>query len=177
MNIPVTENPYAPPIAPCVGEPQAGMLQELKSQSTWRLLGLGIITLGVYHAHYCARQSRIINKYSSSDPIPPAFVTAILVVSYVSLVLLVGYFFVDETHPVAIVSNVSDRVWTIMILVWGFYARNRVNRLSFSTVDDPRRISGVWTFFFSPLHFNYKINVSNQASVDAPAVSQQLMPP
>ena len=167
----MTENPYAPPIAPCVVAPHAGMFQELKSQSTWRLLGLGVITLGTYYAHYCARQSRIINKYSSSDPIPPAFVTTILVVSYLSLALFVGYFFVDESHPVAIASNVSDKVWMFMILAWGFYARNRVNKLASFTTDDPRRVNGVWTFLFSPLHFNYKINVFNQASVGAQAVA------
>lgn len=158
----VTENPYAPPRAQCILAPQTGLLRELKSQSTWRLLGLGIITIGTYYAHYCARQSRIINKYSGSDPIPSTIVIANLILSYASLALLIGYFFVDESHPVAIASKISDKVWTLLVMVWGFYARNRVNMLASFAADDPRRISGIWTFLFSPLHFNYKINVINQ---------------
>ncbi len=159
--IPMTENPYAPPMAQCVVDSDGDIFQELKCQSTWRLLGLGLITVGTYYAHYCDRQSRIINKYSGADPIPPAFVTAIFVVSYATLALFVGYFFVDERHPVSIASNVSDKVWILMILIWGFYARNRVNKLASFTTNDPRRISAVWTFLFSPLHFNYKINAIN----------------
>lgn len=160
--LPVTENPYEPPNARCVAEPQPGIFRELKWGSTWLLLGLGIITVGTYHAHYCARQSRIINRYSISDPIPPAFTIAIFIVSYASLALSIGYFLVDESHPIATASNLFDIAWTIMIMVWGFYARNRVNNLAAFTEDNPRRISGLWTFLFSPLHLNYKINKFNQ---------------
>ena len=59
----------------------------------------------------------------------------------------------------------------ILILVWGFYARNIVNSMSAFTPDDPRWINGLWTFLFSPLHFNYKINIINQTPVAARAVA------
>jgi hypothetical protein len=140
------------------------MIQELKSQGTWRLFGLGIITFGTYYAHYCARQSRIINKYAGSRPIPPEFTTAVLIISYLSLALFLPYLLVDETHPVAIASDVVDKIWIVMIVIWGFLARDRVNTISAFGPGDPRRIHGVWTFLFTPLHFNYKINVLNQAA-------------
>jgi hypothetical protein len=167
----VTENPYAPPRANCVPEPQSDLLQELRSQSTWRLLGLGIITVGTYYAHYCARQSRIINQHSESDLIPEALTILLFALSYISLGLFFGYFLVDDGHPVAIASTVSDKLWMLVVVVWGFYARGAVNKLASFTEDDPRRISGLWTFLFSPLHFNYKINVINQVPVGTQAVA------
>ena len=167
----VSDNPYAPLGAQCIVTPPSGLLRELKSQSTWRLLGLGIITLGTYYVHYCARQSRIINQHLGRNSIPSFLVISLYVLSYASLVLLVGYFLVDEGHPAAIASDSADKLWTLFVLIWGFYARNRVNGLASFASDDLRWISGLWTFLFSPLYFNYKINVINEATIAAQAVA------
>ena len=167
----VIDNPYAPPSADCsVPSAPSDLLRELKSQGTWRLFGLGLITLGVYYAHYCARQSRVINRYAGAEAIPTALVVAIFGLSYVSLALFFGYLFVDEGHPVAVASNVSDKLWMLLLLIWGFYARNRVNAWAGFHAGDRRRIHGLWTFLFTPLHFNYKINVLNQAAAPAPTM-------
>jgi hypothetical protein len=159
------DNPYAPPSTDFVTPPQPDMFRELKSQSTWRLFGLGVITYGVYYAHYCATQSKVINRHSGTDSIPLGLVLALFALSYASLALFFGYMLVDEGHPIAIASNVADKLWLLLVLVWGFYARNSVNAIAGFTVGDPRWIHGLWTFLFSPLHFNYKINVINQESV------------
>lgn len=121
--------------------------------------------------HYCARQSRIINQHSGRNSIPSFLVISLYVLSYASLVLLVGYFLVDEGHPAAIASDSADKLWMLLVLTWGFYARNRVNGLASFASDDPRWISGLWTFLFSPLYFNYKINVINEATIAAQAVA------
>ena len=139
---------------------QDDLIHSLKSQSTWRLLGLGVITFGVYYAHYIARQTHLINlRLSAESRISPSFITLILFLSYLTLGLFVGFLFVDDGHPIAIASNVLDRVWMLMILVWGFYARNRMNQLNATANGDAAWFSGLWTFLFSPLYFNYKINV------------------
>ncbi len=168
------KNPYASPNAPLVAEkmPQTDLIRGLKSQSTWRLLGLGIITYGVYYAHYCARQSRIINqRLDSAARIPSVLITTIFVVSYGSLALFIGYLLVDESHPVAIASNLADKLWMFLILVWGFYGRNRVNGLIGFSSNDTRGIHALWTLFFSPLYFNYKINTFNETPSAAQAVA------
>ncbi len=167
----VTDDPYAPPRASCEPEPQRDLLQALKCQSTWRLLGLGLITLGTYYAHYCVRQAGIINRYAGSERIPSAQTTTLIVRSYVSLALFVGYFLVEVDHPLAIASNLSDWAWMILMMAWGFYARRAVNGLAPFPEGDPRRIGRVWTLLFSPLHFNYKINVANQAPLAAQAMA------
>ena len=148
------------------------LIRNLKSQSTWRLLGLGLITYGVYYAHYIAKQTRIINlQLDEKSQISSDFIISILVLSYLSLALFFGYLLVDEGHPVAVISNVADRLWMLLILIWGFYARNRMNTLNSASSDGPSWFHGLWTFLFSPLYFNYKINVLNSRDHDAHAVA------
>ena len=138
------------------------LIRNLKSQSTWRLVGLSIITFGVYFAHYIARQTRIINAQLDEEAkISSGWTTAIYVFSYGSLALFVGYMFVDENSPVAKLSDIVDGLWGLLLMIWGFSARNRLNTLNSINRDDPNWFHGFWTFLFSPLYFNYKVNVLN----------------
>ena len=136
------------------------LIRDLRSQSTWRLFGLAVVTYGVYYAHYIVRQTRVLNERLPDDgKISPAFASSILTLSYLTLGLFIGYLFVEEDHPIAVASNVLDRVWMLLILVWGFYARNRMNTLTSSQRGELTWFSGLWTLLFTPLYFNYKINV------------------
>lgn len=90
----IDENPYAPPRANCVVVPSdsVGIIQELQHQSTWRLVFLAVITLGVYFVHYCARQTKIINRYVPGA-ISQALVVLLFVLYYTSLVVFIPYVF------------------------------------------------------------------------------------
>jgi hypothetical protein len=167
----VSENPYQAPAATCELVEHRELLPSLRCQSTWALLGLGMITLGVYYGHYCLRQTRVINRHAGRDLIPPAVAIIALVGQYASLGLFVGYFFVDEHHPIAIASNAADKLSMLPIMVWGFYGRSALNRLLALGEKNPHRLSGLWTFLFSPLHFNYRVNQLNQAPAPAAAVA------
>ena len=59
----------------------------------------------------------------------------------------------------------DDHFKPSMMVVWGFFAQNRFNTVAAFGRGDPRRIKGVWTFLFTPLHFNYRVNVLNQAAL------------
>ena len=97
------------------------LIRDLRSQSTWRLFGLAVVTYGVYYAHYIVRQTRVLNERLPDDgKISPAFASSILTLAYLTLGLFIGYLFVEEDHPIAVASNVLDRVWMLLILVWGF---------------------------------------------------------
>ena len=150
------------------------LINNLKDQSTWRLLGLGIITYGVYYAYYIQKQSKIINNYlDHGNKISMGLVNSIMIMSYISLVLFFAYLFVDEGHPVAKISTLFDRVWGIMLIVWGFKARNRVNSHCDLESESEDWFHGLWTFLFSPLYFNYKVNSILESNVEqvAPADS------
>ena len=143
------------------------LVQKLKSQSTWRLLGLGFITYGIYFAHYISMQSKIINAYTyREDNIPMLFVSLFMALSYANFVLFFAVIYVQlyvaHDHQVVIVDQVASDVWTIMLIVWGFMARNRVNKELGFLPDEHQWFHGLWTFMFSPMYFNYKINVLNE---------------
>ena len=93
--------------------------------------------------------------------------------SYASLVLFIAYMFVEEGHPIEGVSGLVDMIVSIMLIVWGFKARNRVNSSCDFTPESSDWFHGFWTFLFSPLYFNYKVNCILEGNVEqaAPADS------
>lgn len=130
-----------------------------REQSTWRLLGLGIITYGVYLAHYIKRQTRRINDEVGEElRLPEGLANFILVISYTSLAFFFMYMTVDEQHPLAQLSNLVDLVSSISLVVWGFMARNRLNRHYGFERGSRAWFHALWTFLFTPLYFNYKVN-------------------
>lgn len=46
----------------------------------------------------------------------------------------------------------------MLLVVWGFMARNAVNKTFNLTKQDSQWFHGFWTFLFTPLYFNYKVN-------------------
>jgi len=135
-------------------------ITSLKSQSTWRLLGLGIITIGIYFAHYIRGQTAKLNQYlDESSIISKSFIDGFVLLSYLSVLLIIPYILVDDGHPIEMVSDILDFIWSIYLLVWGFKARNRVNKICQLRSDEREWFSGLWTFLFTPLYFNYKVNV------------------
>ena len=79
---------------------RAKILNALRSQSTWRLFFLGLITLGIYVAHYIKRQTTQMNQYLDLEKqISHTFVNIFLILSYVSVILLIPYILVEEGHP------------------------------------------------------------------------------
>jgi len=135
------------------------IIRQLKSQSTWRLLFLSLITIEIYSAHYIKRQTAIINQHSDWErQISEGFVNFILILTYVIVLLLIPYALVEEGHPVKAISDLLDMVWIILVLIWAFKARNRMNMLLAVTKDQPHWFQGLWTFLFTYLYFNFKIN-------------------
>lgn len=130
-----------------------------RQQSTWRLFGLGVITYGVYLAHYIKEQTGQFNKQMPPESvIPEGFANFILTVSYLSLALFFVYMTVDEQHPLAQLSNLVDLLSSISMIVWGFMASRRMNTRYGFERDSKHYFHWLWTFLFTPLYFNYKIN-------------------
>ena len=138
---------------------------KLEYGSTWKLLGLGIITLAVYFAHYIKKQTAVINEHcEENERISDSFVTFVIVISYVSLGFFFAYLFVDETHPIAAMDRLVDTINAInnvAFIVWGFKARNRMNVILSAKKKENVWFHGLWTFLFTPLYFNFKVNKLN----------------
>lgn len=144
--------PFTPP-------PPHPVLPRLREQSTWRLLGLSLITYGVYAAYYCRRQTRRLNEHLAPERrISPALPLAVIVLNWVSLALLLVYFAVEPGHPVEDVSDLADLPAGISFIVWGFAARSRMNELLHARPKELEWFHGLWTFLLTPLYFNFKVN-------------------
>jgi O-antigen/teichoic acid export membrane protein len=135
---------------------------KLEYGSTWKLLGLGIITYAVYLAHYIKKQTGAINdNCEENERLSDSFITFIMVISYVSLGFFFAYLFVDETHPIVAISSFVDSINNVAFIVWGFKARNRMNVILSAQKGEREWFHGLWTFLFSPLYFNFKVNKLN----------------
>ena len=123
------------------------LIEKLKDQTTWRLLGLAIITYGIYLAFYVKRQTEKINCHLNKDAaISNNFVVSIFVMSFLSAALLIPYILVDNGHPIERISNLIDEICGIMFIVWSFKARNRVNSLCSFNRENESWFHGLWTF-------------------------------
>ncbi len=141
-----------------------GLVRQLKSQGTWRLLFLGAVTLGIYMAHYIKRQTTVLNQHlDSEDAISEGLVTSILIFQYISAILSVLGFVLGEGAPIVLfmIGNLLSMILVVLVVVWAFKSRNRMNTLLSVGKSDPRWFSGCYTFLFTGLYFNYKINELN----------------
>jgi hypothetical protein len=142
------------------------LLNELHGQSTVRLVLLCILTLGIYAAHYIKRQSAILNRYVADQKVIPGwFVHTAMYLAYITALLVIPYILLEEGHPIAQISDKLDILLSICFVIWGFYARNKMNSLLRSSRDDASWFSGFWALLFTPFYFNYKVNVLHRGSL------------
>jgi hypothetical protein len=135
------------------------LLKELRKHSTTKLFLFSLLTLGIYAAHYIKRQTAILNKYLDvTNHISKGFVYTIVILTYITVIMFVPYLFVEEGHPIETVSDVLDKIWLILVLVWGFQARDRMNQLLSTSKGDLYWFHWLWTLLFTPLYFNFKVN-------------------
>jgi len=137
---------------------------QLQSQSTAKLVLLSVITYGVYTVYFLRRLTDQINV--SLDPeyrISHGFVVTNFVFAYLSLAMLALFLIVPEGHPVVGFSDFLNRIYVILVLVWSFTVRNRLNSLLASTPGTASWFHGFWTFLFQYWYINYKINVLCEA--------------
>lgn len=164
-------DPYAPPLASLDREEPAALpgnlIEELHYGSTWKLLGFGVLTLGAYWAHYAMHRTRTLNNHLPAEQrISIVLVWAVLITSYLSTGLILGFFFLDAVPDIEVASNIADKVNNVVMLIWVFSARNRINTLIEAPRDGRTWFNGLWTFLFNALYINYKVNQLRESQLD-----------
>lgn len=148
------------------------LLERLKWGSTWGLVGLTVITYGVYLVYYARRQTLILNEFSPPDKqIGLNYIRAWFVVTYGSLALFFVYFFVPNDSVWAEIGNFADRLDGLLGLIWAFLARNSFHRLLTSQKGTPNWMHGLWTFLFQALYFNFKVNRLSEVKAQETSVA------
>lgn len=144
-------------------------IKTFKDQSTWRLVGLAVLSLGVYFAHYIKRQTAKINVLvGEDDAVSQDFVNSLMAISYIALILYIANIASQFLYPTHIASNIADLIWSITIITWGFMARNRLNTAYEISKENKEWFHGFWIFSFSMMYFNYKINSICKKSLEQP---------
>jgi len=138
------------------------IVSQFEKQSTWRLLLLYQITLGIYGAHYMRRQTAVFNEYLDRDgQISRGLIYAILLLVYLRVMLGVPLILSEDVEAYA-VFNLLDIAYCLLQMMWGYQTRNRMNMLFGATRDQSCWFHGLWSTLLTPFYFNFKINRLNQ---------------
>lgn len=133
--------------------------EKLRWGSTWKLVGLSVITLGVYTGYFALSRGRALNILLSSDRlISERFLLVVFNLQIAAAALFFPFVLVEEGHWIEPLSDATDLASGIAFIFWGFSTRSRMNEVLGFGSGFFVRLSGLWTFLFSPFYFNYKIN-------------------
>jgi hypothetical protein len=146
---------------------EKSQFSQLKRESTLQLLGLSLVTLGIYPAYYVKIQTQKIDGFAHAmTQIGRALPDLLLWFSCLSAVLLIATWGQPENIYLQLVSSVLNLTINIMYVVWAYKARNRVNAAFNSKEGDSTWFSGVWTLFLAVIYFNFKVNSINEGLQD-----------
>ena len=148
---------------------QQRLAEEFAWGSTWKLVGLTVITLGIHAGFFALRSGRTMNRLLPDErAMSERFLTLVLNLQILSVGLLVPYVLLPEGHWIETVSDATDWAGGLGLLVWGFRMKSRAQELFGSGSGFAVLFGGLWTFLFSPFYFNFKINqLLNDTNSDA----------
>ena len=132
-------------------------MQKLPRLSVWTVLGLTIITFGLYHLYWMLTRSRIINQIQDKK------VPSILINAVFGLMLLnLSFAFISSANPddldAAMHSNIINVIYSLVNLYWIFLIRDRILLIANANKETGFWIHGFLTFLFQVLYMQYKIN-------------------
>ena len=130
----------------------------MKSQSTWRLYFFSMFSLGIYTAYYIQQQSQKLAQIPNMPLISSNFINSTITAYGLGAAFTVASFFVPPEHTINLTSTAFALISNVMALLWAFQMRQRLNtRLELSPKYSDW-FHGGWTFLFTALYINYKIN-------------------
>lgn len=131
---------------------------EFREQSVLAVIGLSIITFGIYMPFWFDRQAKVIDRLLPYNPVSRGLVGSVYVLFILSIVWIIPEILTNEDSGVMLLSSLIDLSGNICALVLIFKIRNRINIILGARPGDPRWFSGVWTFFLTLFYVQGKIN-------------------
>lgn len=134
-------------------------LEEIQSQSTWRLFGLSVITGGIYEAYYIHKLTKQINPIVEiGKRLSNALINSIFVLCYLSVIFRIVEKFFEENMEIGIATLLIMLVTRIALITWAFKIRSRIHVHCELDKKTYMWFSAFWTFFYAPIYLNYRIN-------------------
>lgn len=144
-------NPYAAPNSDIVNETGSSDIHCFTRFSAWGVFGLSIVTLGVYPFYWMVTRSKIINN-NVKQPISAALINVNIAIYIVNFVLSIV---AEAIGPqMVMLSGLISIVYLVIYLIWLFKMRDKIEEI----MGRRGALSGIMTFFFNALYFQYKIN-------------------
>ena len=132
--------------------------------STWKLVFLHFITLGIYFSFYSRRQSRLLNsRLDDESQIPRWFINICFVWPFLDLLVIGGLFaFLDQDEKAfTVLSNMGQIAYALVSCGWAYVSCVALNFILGVTKGE-RLWSQKWfVVLFSYFYFNYRVNVAN----------------
>lgn len=162
------ENPYATPRTdPEAPVPAESFLATLPRFSTWYVVGLTIVTLGIYLLFLAYRRTRQLNALLPPErTIGMGFMVITLGLMVSAFPLAVAIELYPRAEALLLVDALANLAGGVLMLIWAFRFRERLRQHVNAHGVFPR-IGSILTFFLQFIYLQYKIN---QLKDSAPAV-------
>jgi uncharacterized Tic20 family protein len=158
-------NPYSTPSADLhvpLSDNSIEAIKKIPRFSTWAVVGLSIITLGIYSYYWLYSRTKMLNSLlvDSNNKIPSGLTLSIIILAIINFFLSLYPLFNAGQVSSAIdgLSMFISIIGVILFLVWAFSFRKRLNTLSNSQKGERFWLGGILTFLINVYYFQYKIN-------------------
>ena len=167
-------NPYDAPKADlATQDEQSDSLAIFPRFSTWFVFLLSFATLGLYILYWLYHRTRILNRLKGISPISDTFIFLALGFNVVAIPVNIGEAFVKQNHEYILASNSLYIASTLLLLIWAFKFRHRLNDFLEKSPYPTSRLGPVFTFLFQSLYLSYKINQNLGLEETAPETRPQ----
>lgn len=156
MHPPEPDHSQQDPARPATNS-QAHAIQALPRVSVWAVLGLSIISLGLYYTYWLFTRTQIINRLSDK-PISPTLVHTVLGLLMLNLILSFVSGYNPDNEDYQQLASISGLSYSLLNLFWVFTVRQRLHKMTQAGERSLFWINGIWTFLFQVLYLQFKIN-------------------
>lgn len=149
------QNPYEPPKASVATDPQAPQLKKL---SVWLMIGLTIVTLGLYLPYWMYTRTKMFNEVIGDEDVNQIFTTFAVGFFLLTYGFDVSESFLDIPSNAAGIFKVLGLASNICVLVWALMFRSALNGYTRAKPRDELWSNGFFTWIFQSFYHQYKIN-------------------
>jgi len=162
------QNPYATPSSNVSSDSIGQDVEKIKSFkrfTTWGVVGLAIITLGIYGYYWMISRTKVLNSLIPENKIAGWVVPSVIAIGVINIFLsLLPSVAPEVAAQAAVISIPLSLIGFVLVLIWAFKFRNRLNIISGSSKGNVFWLGPILTFFFQLYYFQYKINQMHDAS-------------
>lgn len=160
---PEVENAFEAPKAELTNVGTDKPILEMERFSTWAVVGLTIITFGIYYLYWMYTRMNQINGLSTNAKGNKTAFTIYIGIYVVNTAISISG---TEDLTIAIVNLVLSLCGVVALLITVFSTRRAIIEVINKGSAEQVHLGGVMTFFFQIFYFQYKINeaIDNQSN-------------